>query len=148
MKYNHMMMASALAFLLLGLSFLLNARWIFSFYGIDISVPSEPQLVLRRGVDPLMVGLAFMRVLGAMLIGLGALAWQVRHVEDVKLQAGLSLGFFVLSGLAFLAVFLQHIPLGRVIPQLIGTSSRILAVVFMLLSAGFGYLRFVKLSGR
>jgi hypothetical protein len=148
MKYNHLMMGASLVLLVLGLSFLGNARWIFSFYGIDISAPSEPRLVIRHDPDPLMVGIAFMRVLGALLVGLGVLAWQVRRVAEVHLQADLSMGFFVLNALAFLIVFLQHAQLSRIVPQLRGTSARILAVVFMLLTAGFGYLRFVKLSGR
>jgi hypothetical protein len=148
MKYNHLMTGASLVFLLLGLSFIANARWIFSFYGIDIGAPSEPRIVIRHGPDPLMVGIAFMRVLGALLIGLGVMAWQVRHVETVKLQADLSMGFFVLSALAFLAVFLQHVQVWRIIPQLRGSSAKLLAVLLMLLAAGFGYLRFVKLSGR
>ncbi len=148
MKYSHLMTVASCMFLLLGLSFIVNGRWILSFYGIDLSTPSEPQLVLRTGPDPLMVGIAFMRVLGAMLIGLGVIAWLNRSVEDVSLQASISLGFFAFSGLAFLAVFLQHVQIGMIVPQLTGASARLLAALFLLLSAAFGYLRFMKLSGQ
>ena len=148
MKYSYLMMVTTLMLLLLGLSFMVNGRWMLSFFGIDLSAPTEPRLVLRTGPDPLMVGLAFMRLLGAMLVGLGVMAWLVRGVEDVSLQASISLGFFALSGLVFLAVFLQHVQVGMVVPQLTGASARLLAALFLLLSAAFGYLRFMKLSGQ
>jgi len=142
------MSVASVVFFLLGLSFLLNGPWILSFYGIDLSAPSEPRFVLRTGPDPLMVGLAFMRVLGAMLIGVGVIAWLVRRVEDAGVQAGVSSGFFAFSSLAFLAVFLQHVQVGMVVPQLTGSSARLLVALFLLLSVTFGYLRFVKLRGQ
>ena len=148
MKYRHLMSVASVVFLLLGLSFLINGPWILSFYGIDLSAPSEPQFVLRTGPDPLLVGIAFMRVLGAMLMGVGVIAWLVRRVEDAGVQASVVSGFFALSGLAFLAVFLQHVQVGMVVPQLTGSSARLLVALLLLLSAAFGYLRFIKLNGR
>lgn len=148
MKYRHLMSVASVVFLLLGLSFMINVPWILSFYGIDLSAPSEPRLVLRTGPDPLMVGIAFMRVLGAMLMGVGVIAWLVRRVEDAGVQASVLSGFFAFSGLAFLAVFLQHVQVGMVVPQLTGSSARLLVALLLLLSAAFGYLRYIKLSGR
>ena len=148
MKYSHLMIAASLTLFLLGLSFIVNGRWILSFYGIDLSAPSEPRLVVRTGPDPLMVGIALMRVLGAVLVGLGVIAWLARGVEDSRLQAAISLGFFAFSGLVFLAVFLQHVHMGMVVPQLTGASARLLAALFFLLWVTFGYLRFIKLRGQ
>ena len=148
MKYRHLMSVAAVVFLLLGLAFMMNGPWILSFYGIDLSAPSEPRFVLRTGPDPLMVGIAFMRVLGAVLAGVGVIAWMVRRVKDADVQASVLSGFFAFSGLAFLAVFLQHVQVGAFVPQLTGSSARLLVALLLLLSAAFGYLRFIKSSGQ
>jgi hypothetical protein len=147
-RYNHLMVSTSILLLLLGVSFIVNAPWMFSFYGINLSEPSEPQLVIRHGPDPLMVGLALMRVMGAMLIGLGVIAWLIRNVQDSEWQANISLGFLVFSSLSCLSIFLQHIQVGMVLPQLTSSSARLLAALFLLLSAAFGYIRFVRLDGR
>ena len=147
MKFNYLMTGASAMLLLLGLSFIVNARWILSFYGIKQTASAEPQLIFRTGPDPLFVGIAFMRVFGALLIGLGVLTWRLRHVEDIGLQSSIASGFFALNSLVFLAVFFQHVAVRPILPELRGSSARLLTIVFFLMSAVFGYFRFVKLDG-
>jgi hypothetical protein len=147
MKFNHLMVATSVITLLLGLSFMFYGRWVLSFYGITYEVSPTPRLVKGNSLQPFLVGIAFVRIFGTLLLGLGLLAWVSRNLSNVEAQATILLGLFLVNLLAFLAVLLQKIPLWTHLPPLTTQSAWLLATIFLILSAALGYARFIQSSG-
>jgi hypothetical protein len=147
MKFNHLMGVTSVITLLLGLSFMFYGRWVMSFYDINYEVPPVPTLGSGNSVQPFLVGIAFVRIFGSLLLGLGLLAWFTRNLSNVEAQRTILLGLFLVNVLAFLAVLLQKIPLGRSLPPLTTQSAWLLATIFLMLSAALGYARFLQSNG-
>jgi hypothetical protein len=147
MKFNHLMSAVAVVTVSLGLSFIFYGRWVLSFYAISFEPSPMPRLVDGSSIQPLLVGIAFVRIFGAVLLGIGLLAWLTRNLSNVEAQQTILLGLFIINMLAFLAVFLQQITLWIYLPPLKTMSARLLAAVFLILSLALGYARFIKADG-
>ena len=147
MKFNHLISGVSIATVLLGLSFILYGRWVLSFYDISIEPSPTPRLVAGSSIQPLLVGIAFVRMFGAVLLGIGLLAWLTRNLSNVEAQQTILLGLFIINVLAFLAVLLQQITLWIYLPPLKTMSARLLAAVFLILSLALGYARFIKADG-
>ena len=147
MKFNHLMSGMSVVTVLLGLSFIFHGRWVLSFYGISLEPSPVPKLVDGSSLQPLLVGIAFARIFGALLLGVGSLAWLTRKLSNVEAQKTLLLGFFIINMLAFLAVLLQQITLWKYLPPLKTISARLLAAVFLILSLALGYARFIMADG-
>ena len=147
MKFNHLMRGVSAVTLLLGLSFVFYGRWVLSFYAISFHSSPTPRLVDGSSVQPLLVGIAFVRILGAVLLGIGLLVWLTRNLSNVEAQQTILLGLFIINMLAFLAVLLQQITLWIYLPPLRTMSARLLAAVFLILSLALGYARFIKANG-
>lgn len=96
---------------LLGLSFIFYGRWVLSFYDVSFEPSAPPRLVAGSSLQPLLVGIAFVRILGAVLLGIGLLAWLTRNLSNVEAQQTIMLGLFLINVLAFLTVLLQQITL-------------------------------------
>jgi hypothetical protein len=133
--------------LLLGLSFVFYGRWVLSFYAISFEPSPTPRLVVGSSIQPLLVGIAFVRIFGAVLLGVGLLAWLTRNLSNLEAQQTILLGLFIINMLAFLAVLLQQITLWIYLPPLRTISARLLAAVFLILSLALGYARFIKADG-
>jgi hypothetical protein len=146
MKFNHLMSGVSVVTVLFGLSFILYGRWVLSFYDISFE-PSPPRLVEGASIQPLLVGIAFVRIFGAVLLGIGLLAWLTRNLSNVEAQRTILLGLFIVNVLVFLAVLLQQITLWTYLPPLKTMSARLLAAVFLILSLALGYARFIKADG-
>jgi hypothetical protein len=147
MKFNHLMRAVSVVTLLLGLSFMFYGRWVLSFYGISFEPSPTPRLVDGSSLQPLLVGIAFVRVFGAVLLGIGLLVWLTRNLSNMEAQQTILLGLFIINMLAFVAVLLQQITLWIYLPPLKTMSARLLAAVFLILSLALGYARFIKADG-
>ena len=147
MKFNYLMNGVAIVTLLLGLSFIFYGRWVLSFYGISPGPLPSPRLVAGSSIQPLLVGIAFMRIFGALLLGIGLFSWLMRNLSNVAAQRAVLLGLFLVNMLVFLAVLLQQIPLSIYLPPLKTLSARLLAAVFLILSLALGYARFIRASG-
>ena len=147
MKFNHLMRGVSAVTLLLGLSFVFYGRWVLSFYAISFQPSPTPRLVDGSSIQPLLVGIAFVRIFGAVLLGIGLLAWLTRNLPNVEAQQTILLGLFIINMLAFLAVLLQQITLWIYLPPLRTMSARLLAAVFLILSLALGYARFIKTDG-
>jgi hypothetical protein len=147
MKFNHLMSVTSVITLLLGLSFMFYGRWVLSFFGITYDVSPTPRLVDGNSLQPLLVGIAFVRIFGSLLLGLGLLAWFTRNLSDVEAQRTILLGLFLVNLLLFLAVLLQKIPLWTRLPPLTTQSAWLLATIFLVLSAALAYARFIQSNG-
>ena len=147
MKFNHLMSGTAAITLLLGLSFMFYGRWVLSFYGIANEGSSTPKLVDSSFLQPLLVGIAFVRVFGALLFGIGLFAWLTRNLSSGEAQRTILLGLFLVNAFAFLAVLLQRISLWTRLPPFKTLSAWLLAAVFLILSVALGYARFVQAHG-
>ena len=147
MTFNHLMRGVSAVTLLLGLSFVFYGRWVLSFYAISFGPSPTPRLVDGSSIQPLLVGIAFVRIFGAVLLGIGLLAWLTRNLSNVEAQQTILLGLFIINMLAFLAVLLQQITLWIYLPPLRTMSARLLAAVFLILSLALGYARFIKADG-
>ena len=147
MKFNHLMRGVSAVTLLLGLSFVFYGRWVLSFYATSSQPSPTPRLVDGSSIHPLLVGIAFVRIFGAVLLGIGMLAWLTRNLSNVEAQQTILLGLFIINMLVFLAVLLQQITLWIYLPPLKTMSARLLAAVFLLLSLALGYARFIKANG-
>ena len=147
MKFDHLMRGVSAVTLLLGLSFVLYGRWVLSFYAINSQPSPTPRLIDGSSIQPLLVGIAFVRIFGAVLLGIGLLAWLTRNLSNVEAQQTILLGLFIINMLAFLAVLLQQITLWIYLPPLRTMSARLLAAVFLILSLALGYARFIKADG-
>ena len=147
MKFNHLMRGVSAVTLLLGLSFVFYGRWVLSFYAISSQSSPTPRLVDGSSIQPLLVGIAFVRILGAVLLGIAWLVWLTRNLSNVEAQQTILLGLFIINMLAFLAVLLQQITLWIYLPPLRTMSARLLAAVFLILSLALGYARFIKADG-
>ena len=143
MKFNQLTIGTSVVTVLLGLSFIFYGRWVLSFYDISLE-PSPPRLVDGSYLQPLVVGIAFMRMFGALLFGIGLLTWLVRNLSNVEAQRTILLGLFLINVLAFLMLLLQQITLWIYLPPLRTMSARLLAAVFLVLSLVLGYARFIK----
>jgi hypothetical protein len=130
---------------LFGLSFIVGDR-VLSFYDISFK-PSSPRLGAGSASQPSLVGIAFVRIFGAVLLGIGLLAWLTRKLSNVEAQQAILLGLFMVNLLVFLAVLLQEITLWSVLPPLRTMSARLLAAVFLILSLALGFARFIKADG-
>ena len=147
MKFNNLMRGVSVVTLLLGLSFMFYGRWVLSFYAISFEPSPTPRLVDGSSIQPLLVGIAFVRIFGAVLLGIGLLAWLTRNLSNVEAQQTILLGLLIINILAFLAVLLQQITLWIYLPPLRTMSARLLAAVFLILSLTLGYARFIKANG-
>ena len=147
MRFSHLLGGVSVATVLLGLSFILYGRWVLSFYDIGFEPSPTPRLVAGSSLQPLLVGIAFIRIFGAVLLGIGLLAWLTRNLSNLEAQQAILLGLFIINMLSFLAVFLQQITLWTYLPPLKTVSARLLAAVFLILSLALGYARFVKSHG-
>jgi hypothetical protein len=147
MKFNHLMSGVSVVTVLLGLSFIFYGRWVLSFYGISLEPSPTPRLVAGSSLQPLLIGIAFGRIFGAVLLGIGLLEWLTRNLSNMEAQKTLLLGLFIINMLAFLAVLLQQITLWIYLPPLKTMSARLLAAVFLILSLALGYARFIKAGG-
>jgi hypothetical protein len=147
MKFNFLMRAVSAVTLLLGLSFMFYGRWVLSFYAMSSEPSPTPRLVDGSSLQPLLVGIAFVRILGAVLLGIGLLAWLTRNLSNAEAQQTTLLGLFIINALAFVAVLLQQITLWIYLPPLRTVSARLLAAVFLILSLALGYARFIKADG-
>ena len=58
--------------------------------------------------DVVWSGIGFMRMFGALLIGIGMLAWFTRTVTDVDARRHLSAGLFAANGAGFLMAIMQQ----------------------------------------
>jgi hypothetical protein len=87
------------------------------------------------------------RIFGAVLLGIGLLAWLTRNLSNGEAQQTILLGLFIINMLAFVAVLLQQITLWIYLPPLRTLSARLLAAVFLILSLALGYARFIKADG-
>ena len=143
MKFNQLTIGTSFVTVLLGLSFIFYGRWVLSFYDISPE-PSAPRLVDGSYLQPLLVGIALVRMFGALLLGIGLLTWLARNLSNVESQRTILLGLFLINVLAFLMVLLQQITLWIYLPPLRTMSARILAAVFLVLSLVLGYARFIK----
>jgi hypothetical protein len=147
MKFNFLMRAVSAVTLLLGLSFMFYGRWVLSFYAMSSEPSPTPRLVDGSSLQPLLVGIAFVRILGAVLLGIGLLAWLTRNLSNAEAQQTILLGLFIINALASVAVLLQQITLWIYLPPLRTVSARLLAAVFLILSLALGYARFIKADG-
>src|SRR5918993_1923422 len=118
MKFSHLMSGVSVFTVLLGLSFIFYGRWVLSFYDVSFEPLPAPRLVAGSTIQPLLVGIAFIRILGAVLLGIGLLTWLTRNLSNVEAQQSILLGLFLINVLAFLAVLLQQITLWIYLPPL------------------------------
>jgi len=146
MKFNHLMSGISVVTALLGLSFIFYGRWVLSFYAISFEPSAAPRLVDGSFLQPLLVGIAFVRIFGALLLGIGLLAWLTRNLSNLEAQKALLLGLFIINMLAFLSLLLQQITVWKHLPPLKTMSARLLAAVFLILSLALAYARFIRVG--
>lgn len=122
MTYKNFLSIAGIVAILYGLSFSLMPGQLMSLYNVDIN----PGGVL--------VG----RLFGATLLGFGILNWMSRDFNDEGAKQAVLTGNLVGDGLGFIFVLIAQ--LGGV-PGInaMGWSS---VLIYLLLAAGFAYLRF------
>jgi len=74
---------------------------------------------------------------GAELLGAGLLTLFALNTKELRSQRGLTLSFFIADGIAFI------VALGGLLSGAMNLLGWILALVFLLLTIGFGYFQFV-----
>lgn len=145
MKFKSSMTVVAFISFLAGLVFNLYGPLMLAFFNLRpfYQLSGEPSSALSLEDSPIaavVTGLSFLRMFGAMLIGMGLLSWLTRHISNVEAQRSIALGLFVANALGFLVALKEqyviwHRPAGQVI-----------VITFLLLTLGLGYLRFIRLN--
>lgn len=120
MKRDLFMSIAAVVAVLFGLSFLLMPVQTMTMYGVDLDISGQ----------------FIARYLGSAFLGIGIVNWLARSSEDSKALRAVLLGFFIVSltGL-IVAVFDATTGIGN---SLVWST----VVIYLLLSAGFGYFSF------
>lgn len=125
MKFNLFMIIAAVLGALFGLGFLLFPEQVMETYDVT----------LGEG------GAWVARYLGATFIGIAALTFLARNATQSEALGALLAGDFVLSALGLIVAVLDAIN---------GTGNSLTwstVVIYIFLTAGFGYFRFVKPVG-
>ncbi len=78
------------------------------------------------------------QLMGAGLIGVGILSWFAKDFVDAQAAQGTVLALFITSAVAFVVTLLAIL---AKVPK--GANSWIVAVLFLLFAAGFGYFQFL-----
>jgi len=105
MSFKTLMTLSAMALVSIGLGVFIGPPGFDLFYG---AVPSPPTAG-SPGADPVYVGIAFMRLFGVMLAGLGIVAWAVRGLTNSDAQEAVARGIQYAAALGGLMALAQEI---------------------------------------
>lgn len=122
MKLSTFMPIAAVIALVFGLGFILAPAGVMSLYGVTLDAAGQ------------WVG----RYFGSALIGIGIVNWQARNATQGEALRAIVLGFFVLSLTGLVVVILD---------RFIGSGNALAwlnVVIYLFLTAGFGYFQFVK----
>jgi hypothetical protein len=125
MKIRTLFTVDAIISLLLALGFLLGPATILKSIGLSTG---KTEVLLAQ-------------VIGAALVGLGALAWLGRDIEDPAAYQPLSAALLLFSGIAFVVVLL-----GLLAQATRAGGAWLLAVVLLLLTVGYGWFQFTGAS--
>lgn len=122
MKLSNLMIAAAVIALVFGLGFILAPAWMMSLYGLTLDAPGQ------------WIG----RYFGSALIGIAVASWQARNATKGEALRAIVLGYFVLSLTGLVVVILD---------RFMGSGNALVwinVLVYLFLTAGFGYFQFVK----
>ncbi len=121
MKLRTLFVVDAIISLLLALGFLLGPATVLKFFGLSTG---KTELLLAQ-------------VIGAALIGFGALAWFGKDAEDLPAVRAITASLLFFSGIGFLVVLLGM--LGQVTRA---GSAWLLVLLFLLSTIGYAYFQF------
>jgi len=125
MNRSLFMTIAAIVGLLFGLAFIFVPAQLMSFYGVTLDTAGQ------------WVG----RYLGSAFIGIGVLTWLARNAPAGDALRAVVLGDFVVSVTGLVVAVLDKI---------YGTGNALVwstVVIYIFLTAGFGYFQFVKPQG-
>ncbi len=122
MKLTALLSLTGVLAALFGLGFLLAPVQVLAIYGVDL--------------DPNGAWLA--RYLGAALLSFGLLAWQARQAADGPARRAVVVGCLMLSATSLVLAVLHAL---SGLTNALAWSS---ALIYLLLTLGFGYFQFIR----
>jgi hypothetical protein len=121
MKLRTLFILDAIVSLLVALGFLLGPATLLKFFGLSTG---KTELVLAQ-------------VIGAALVGFGALAWFGKDAEDLPAIQGITASLLIFSAIGFVVTLLA------VLAQVTRAGAFwVLVLLFLLLAAGYAYFQF------
>lgn len=124
MNIKSLFIANAVISLLFGVGFLFTPASLVALYGVKLSLG----------------GLYIAQLFGATVIGFGILTWSARNVGASDALQSILLALYISSALGFSLSLMAQ--LSGVVNDL-GWST---VVIYLLLTIGFGYFKFMKSS--
>lgn len=125
MKVSYLFIANTVVALIYGLTTLFIPSQLLALYDVELSAG----------------GLIFARLFAAALLSFGLLTWLIRHSRPSSERQATILALFVADALGFVVTLLAQLD-GTV--NSLGWSH---VVIYLLLTIGFGYLRFAGQPG-
>lgn len=122
MKISTLLKLTAIFGFLFGVGYLLFPKLFLTFFGVDFN---ESTIMTAR-------------FFGGAIIGYGVLAWSARNAEDSQSRKSIKLAIFMTC---FIALVLSVISL---ITNFFTAFAWLPIVFFSLITAAFGYFRFMK----
>ena len=110
---------SVIAFVF-GILFVIIPWFVYSLYGIE----SNPMLNYMG------------ELFGAALIAIGLISWQSGKIKDVIALKVITLSFFIADAIGFLIALIGQLN------NVVNALGWLTVVIYLFLSAGFGYFRF------
>lgn len=107
---------------LFGILFVIIPWFVYSLYGIE----SNPMLNYMG------------ELFGAALIAFGLISWQSRNITDVNALKVITMSFFIADGIGFIIALVGQLN------DVVNALGWLTIVIYLFLSAGFGYFRFSK----
>jgi hypothetical protein len=121
MKLRTFFILDAILSLLIALGFLLGPATLLKFFGLSTG---KTELLLAQ-------------IVGAALVGFGALAWFGRDAEDLPAIQGITASLLIFSGIGFVVTLLA------VLAQITRAGSFwVLVLLFLLAAGGYAYFQF------
>lgn len=122
MKVSTLLKFTAIFGFLFGIGYLLFPKQLLTFFGVDFN---ESTLMTAR-------------FFGGAIIGYGVLAWSARNTEDLQSRRSIKLAIFMTCLIALVLSVISWIS------NFFTAFAWIPVVFFILITAAFGYFRFIK----